>query len=102
MTAVSKVHAHNGIAGLKHGKEHCHISLSAAVGLHIAVLAAKQLLEPVARKIFGYIHKLAAAIITVCGITFGIFIGQMAACGGHYCGRNKVFAGDKLYIALLA
>ncbi len=42
--------------------------------LHIGVLCPKDLLRPVDRQILNHICELAAAIITLGWITFGVFV----------------------------
>ena len=100
--AVGEIHAHYGVAGREHCKEHCKVCAGARVGLHVAVLAAEELLYAAAGEVFGDIDKLTAAVVAMTGIAFGIFIGEMTARRSHYRGRDEVFAGDELYVALLA
>ena len=72
------------------------------MGLHVAVLAAEELLYAAAGEVFGDIDKLTAAVVAMPGIAFGIFIGEMTARRSHYRWRDEIFAGDELYVALLA
>ena len=102
VAAVGKVHAHYRVAGLKHGKEHGQVCAGARMGLNVAIFTAEELLQSVAREIFGYVDKLTAAVVAVAGVAFGIFICQVTARRGKHRGRDKIFAGDELYIALLA
>ena len=98
MSAVRKVHAHDGIAGLEHGKVHREIRLRARMGLHVGMLAAEQLFQAIARKIFHNIHKFAAAVIALAGIPLRVLVGQVAAHRRHHRGRDDVFACDEFQI----
>lgn len=102
MSAVGEIHAHDRVARLARCKEHGEIGARARVGLHVAVFAAEQLFEPLPRKVFGDIHKLAAAVVAVRGVAFGIFIGEMGARRGEYRGGDEVLARNELYVVLLA
>ena len=100
--AVGKVHAHDRISRLEHGEINRKIRLRAAVRLHVAMVAAEQLLQSVAREVFRPVHKFAAAVIAFAGQALRVFVGEVRPRRGQYGGRNDVFAGDQLDIALLA
>ena len=102
MAALRKIHAHHGISQLQQGKIHSQIGLCTAVRLHIGIFCTKQLTGTVDGQLLHFVHKLAAAVIAVAGITLGIFIGKHAAHGGHYGGAYDVFTGDQFDIAALA
>ena len=71
------------------------------MALHIDMLSAKKPFGSFNGKIFGDIHKFAAAVIPFAGITFGVFIGQMGTRDKHNIGGHEIFACDKLYIVFL-
>ena len=71
-----EVEPHEGVAGIEHGQEHGCIGLRSAVGLHVGILGAKELLHAVDGQLFHLIHHLAAAVVALAGIAFGIFVGQ--------------------------
>ena len=48
MTAVGKIHTHNGIAGLEHCKENRKVSTRTRMGLNVAIFTAEYLLDTVA------------------------------------------------------
>ena len=81
MTAVGKIHAEHHVAGLQHGKIDRRVGLRAAVRLNVGVFGVKELFCTVAGNVFGYVHILAAAVITTSRITLGVFIGQRGAHG---------------------
>ena len=102
MAAVAKIHAQDGVTGLKQGQVYRHIGLGAGMGLHIGVLRAKELDGPLNGQVLDLVHILAAAVVSGTGIAFSIFIGQMAAHGLHHRGRHKVLGSDQLNMVLLA
>ena len=69
-----EVQAHEGVAGLQKRQEHGLVHLAARVRLDIGEFAAKKLLGTLDGQRFGDIHELAAAIIALAGVTFGIFV----------------------------
>ena len=100
--ALGKIHAHDGIAQIQQRKIDGQVGLCAGVGLHVCILGTKQLAGTVNGNLLDLIHKLAAAVIAVTGITLGIFVGQYAAHSGHNGGGNNIFAGDQLNVLALA
>ena len=76
VTAVIQVHTHEGVARTEHRHEHRHVGLRARVGLHIGILGIEDSLQTVDGEVFGLVHNLAAAIVAVAGIAFGILVGK--------------------------
>ena len=101
MTAVGKIHAEHHIAGLQHGEIDRRVGLRAAMRLDIGVVGVKKLFGAVAGNVFGYVHILAAAVITTSRITLGVFIGQRGAHGLQNRRRNKIFRSDEFYMGAL-
>ena len=102
MTAVGQIHSHHRITRLEHGKIDRHIGLRAGMGLHIGVFRPEKRLGAFARQIFNDIDILAAAVIALSRISFGIFVGQVRA----HCGQNRVtdevFGCNQLQMLALA
>src|SRR4051794_16486983 len=69
--------------------------------LHIDVLRPKQFLRPLARQVLDDIGILAAAVISLARIAFGILIRENAARGFQHCFRREVLAGDQLELRML-
>ena len=97
MTAVGQIHSHHRIAKIDR-----HIGLRAGMGLHIGVFRPEKRLGAFARQIFNDIDILAAAVIALSRIPFGIFVGQVRA----HCGQNRVadevFGCNQLQMLALA
>ena len=102
MAAFRKVHAHDGIPRVKHRKINRDVRLSAGMRLYIGVLRTKQLAGSLAGNLLHHIHALAASVVTLARIAFGIFVGKHAAHSRHYCRRNQVLRGDQLQVAALS
>ena len=84
MTAMGQIHAKHLISRLQHSKKDRHIGLCTRMGLHIYILTAKDLFRSCNSQILHHVHTLAAAVISLSGITFRILIGQRAAHGRHH------------------
>ena len=102
MSAVSKIHAHNGVAVLQKRVICCNICLRAGMGLNIGVLCAEQTAGALNGDVLHHINALTAAVVAVCGITLGVFVGKRGAHSQHNGLGNKILAGDKLKSALFA
>ena len=102
MTAISQVHAHNGIARGQQSKENCHICLCTGMRLYICIIAAKQLFGTISCQIFYHIHALTSAIISFSRITFCIFVGQGASHSSHNCFTYPVFRSNQFNVTVLS
>lgn len=70
--------------------------------LHVAVIRIEELLDTVARQFFGIIDILAAAIISLARVAFGVFIGHYLAHGLENGMANMVFRSDQFEFFVLA
>ncbi|MPN60567.1 hypothetical protein SDC9_208296 [bioreactor metagenome] len=102
VSAVGKVHPHDGVAGFAEGKINGVVCVGAAVGLYVGMIRLEKLLGPVDREIFSHIDIFAAAVVALAGIPFGILVGQHRACGGQNGFAYDVFGCDQLNVAALA
>ena len=102
VTAVSKAHSHNCVAGVQKREINRLVCLCARGCLYIGKIRAEQLLCTLNRYILDNINVLAAAVIALPRITLGIFVRENAAHCRHYRGRYDILAGNQLEIALLA
>ena len=101
MAAMVKIHPHNRIARIADGKLNGKVCLSAGMGLHIGIIAAKQFFCPFNRQIFHYIHAFAPAIISFSRISFRIFVGKRAAHRRHHGFADPVFRCNQFNMAVL-
>ena len=76
MPAMRQVEPQNRVARLQQRHVGCGIRLRAGVRLHIRVLRAEKLLRPVARQVLHHIRVLAAAVVALARIAFGILVGE--------------------------
>ena len=83
VATVIQVHTHEGITGLQYGKQYGGVSLSTGVRLHVSILCTEQFADTVDGKLLHLIYYLTAAIVTVSGITLGVFVGQITAHSLH-------------------
>jgi hypothetical protein len=88
VAAFGQAHAHDGVAGLQKGQKHGFIGLrSAAMRLHVGRVGTKQLFDAVNGQLFGNVHKLAAAVIALAGVAFGVFVGELLPCAAITAGE---------------
>ncbi len=99
---MRQAHAQDGVARLQQRQIHRLVGLGTAVRLDVRVIGAKHLLDAVDRQLFGNVDELAAAVVALARIAFGVFVGQLAALRFHHQRAAIVFAGDQLDMILLA
>jgi hypothetical protein len=75
VSTVVKLERKHGVTRLQQGQVDRFIGLCAGMGLDVGMVSAKDLLGAANGKSFDNVHIVAAAIITLAGITLGIFIG---------------------------
>ncbi len=96
-----QIHAHEGIARLHHREEYRHVRLRAGVWLHVDVLTAEKLFRAVSGNIFHHVHTLAAAVISLAGISFRVLVRKRAAHSCHYRLTHPVFRSNQLNMGIL-
>ena len=101
MPAVAEVHAQHRVAGLEEREVHGHVGLRTGVRLDVGVARAEELLGAVARDVFSLIDKLAATIIALARVAFGVLVGHDRADGFDDGGRNVILAGDHFQLRVL-
>ncbi len=101
MAAGIEAQAHDRVARPDEREEHRLIGLAAGVGLHIGIAAAEQARGPLDRKVFRDVHELAAAIVALAGIAFGVFVRQRRADRLQHGARDDVLRGNQFdFLAL--
>ena len=101
VAAVRQVQAHDGVAGRQHRGIGGLVGLRAGVRLHVGVLGAEQLLGAVAGQVLDDVGELAAAVVALAGIAFGVLVGEDAAGGFQHGFRGEVLAGDQFELRVL-
>jgi len=101
VTAVTEVHAHDGIARLQDREIDGLIGLRTGMRLHVGVFGTEQALDAVDGDLLDLIDKFTAAIETLARITFGIFVGQLRALSFHHCRAGVIFRRDQFDMVIL-
>ena len=70
--------------------------------LHIGILCTEKFFDAVDCKLFGLIDYLTAAIITMAGIAFGIFVCEARTHGFHHLVADEILRRDQLDAFFLA
>ena len=72
---MREVQAHEGISGLQAGHSDRHVSLCAGVGLNVGIFGVIDLAKPVYSDLLYLVDDLAASVIALAGIAFGVLVG---------------------------
>jgi len=101
MSAVVKVHTHDGISGVTYCKLNGKVSLCSGMRLYVSIICSEQFLCSLDGKSFYYVYAIASAVVSLSGITFRIFIGQNASHGCHNRFAYPVLGSNQLDMAVL-
>ena len=96
VAAVREVHAEHRVAGLEQRQVDAHVRLRAGVRLHVDVLGAEQRLGARDRQRLDDVHELAAAVIALARIAFGVLVRQHRAGGFEHGAADEVLRRDQL------
>src|SRR5687768_15533695 len=108
MVAVGEVaperqaHAEYLIARLQDSHVRRHVCLRAGVRLDVGVLGPEYLLCPLDSEAFGHVNVLAAAVIPLAWIAFGVFIREYRALRFQNSTAHVVLGGYQLDLVVLA
>ena len=102
VTAVREVHAHDRVTRRQEGEEHSHVGLCAGMRLDVGIGCAEELLRAVDGQLLDDVDVLAAAVVALAGVAFGVFIRQHAALCFHHGFGDDVLRRDELELRALA
>ena len=102
VAAVRQRHAEDRVARLEHGEENRLVRLRARMRLDVGEFGVEELLGAVDRQLLGDVDELAAAVVALARIPFGVFVGQLRALRRHHGDAGIVFRGDELDLLFLA
>ncbi len=95
-------HAKDGVAGLDQRLEDALVGLGTGVRLDVSEGAVEKLLRPVNCQVLGHVDELAAAVVALARVAFGILVGHHRALRLHHGAGDDVFAGDQFDLMALA
>ena len=101
VASVRKRHPHEQLTRRDEGHEGREVGLGPGVRLHVGVLGAEELLEPVDGQLLDLVHDLAAAVVPPARVPLGVLVGQRGAHGVDHRPAGEVLAGDQLQPMLL-
>ncbi|MNN20665.1 hypothetical protein D3C81_1339560 [compost metagenome] len=102
VAAVGQAHAQQGVASLQQGQVDRRVGLGARVWLDVGITGTEQLLGAVDGQLLDHIDMLAAPVVTLARVAFGVLVGQFGALGLHHLGAGVVFRSDQLDVVFLA
>ncbi len=97
-----QAHTEDRVAGLHQRMVDRAVRLRTRVRLHVGVVGAEQLLEALDRQPLGHVDVLAAAVVALARIAFGVLVGQHAALRLQHPRARVVLRGDQLDVLFLA
>ena len=101
VAAVAEFDGGEGVAGIEQCELNGEVGVGAGVGLDVGVGAAKHFFGAIDGEGFDGVVVLAAGVVALAGVAFGIFVGHDRALGGHDGGAGVVFTGDHFEGVLL-
>ncbi len=102
VAAMGQIKTQDGVAGVDDRHVGGGIGLGTGVGLHVGVIGAKKLLGAIPGQVFDHIGKLAAAVVALARIAFGIFVGEDGTDSLQHRLADKILRGDHLQAFVLA
>ena len=101
VSAVRQVHPQHRVARLEQREVHGHVRLCARVRLHVGVFRAEQRLRAFDRERLCDVDELAAAVVALARISFGVLVGEHRPCGFEDCAADEVLRCDELEAVVL-
>ncbi len=101
VTTFIQAHSQDRVARLNQRMVDGAIGLRTRMRLHVGVVGTEQLFRPLDCQRFHIVDKLAAAVVTLAGIAFGVLVGQLAALRRHHQRTRVVLRGDQLDVFFL-
>ena len=101
VTAMRQTHAKHGVARLQQRQKHSAIGLRTGVRLDVGVVGTKHLTGTINRQLLNHINVLAAAVIALAGVPFGILVGQHRALSFNDRRGSVVLRGNQLDMGFL-
>jgi hypothetical protein len=101
VAAFGQAHAHDRVARLGEGHQHGLVGLRTGVRLDVGGFGAEQLLQAVDGQLLGDVDVLAATVVALARIAFGVLVGQLRALRFHDRLADVVFGGDQFDVLFL-
>ena len=90
------------VAGIQQRHVRRGIGLAARMRLHVGVVGAEQALDAIDGQLLDHVDVLAATVVALAGIAFGVLVGQHRALGLEHARAGVVLRGDQLDVVFLA
>ena len=101
MAAVIEAHAENRVAWIDEREIRRGVRLRTRVRLHVRIARTEQLLRTIDRELLGDIDVLAAAVVALARIAFGVLVRQHRALRFEHARAGVVFRCDQLDMVFL-
>ena len=102
VTAVVKIHSHEGVARFQHSQQNGCVGLGTRVRLNVGIFCSEEFFHTFNSKCFHLVNHLAASVIAFSRVSFSILVGEIGAHGFHYLVTNKVLTGNQFHSFQLA
>ena len=98
---MGQAQAHDGVARVQQGEHGGSVGLGAGVRLDVGEFRAEEGLNTVDGQLLDHVHVLAPAVVTLAGVSLGVFVCQHRALRLHDGGRGKILRRDHFQGGLL-
>src|SRR5690349_4597306 len=102
MAAMSERHTEHRIARVQGREKHRLVRLCSRMRLNVRVTGSEQLFRAIDRELLGDVDVLAAAVITLPGITFGVLVRKHRALRMQNARARVIFGSDELDVLFLS
>ena len=101
VTAVRKAHPEDRVAGFERGEEDGLVGLGSRMRLDVRPLGGEEPLRAIDCKLLGDVDVLAAAVIALARIAFGVLVGELRSLCCEDSRAGVVLGGDQLDVIFL-
>ena len=101
VASIGEIHAQHRVPVLAQRRIDGIVGLSTAVGLDVGMLCAEKFAGALTGDILRNVHLLAAAVIALAGVSFGIFVGEHRAHGHQNRLADDILRRDELDVSAL-
>ncbi len=102
MSPGIEIERQHRVPNLHHRHVGSHVRLASGMGLDVGMIRAKQGLRPIDRQLLGDVDELAATVVALSRISFGVLVGEWRTHRFEHCRADEVLGGDQLDPLLLA
>src|SRR5690625_5075108 len=101
VAAVRQAHPQNRVARSTKCRVDRRASLGARMALNVGIIVARWCLGTLSGQAFALVYILAATVVALAGVTFGVLVGQFGTLSRHHQRAGVVFRGTQCDVLFL-